>query len=702
MDRKKHIILRFGVLYIILFVVALLVVLSIFKLQFVKGAELKEKIAKLDSMKKEIVANRGNILSDDGRELACSVPSYRIHMDMRAGGLTQDVFDKNVRGLATQLSKFFRDKSAQAYVNDLKRARRQGRRYYLINRKKISYTALQKVKQFPLFNLGKNRGGFVEEQFDSREKPFGLLASRTIGSIYGDKEMGGKAGLEKAYEKYLMGINGSGTYTKIAGRWINREEIPSIDGKDIVTTINVELQDVTENTLLRQLQKQDARYGVAVLMEVQTGEIKAIANLMRTSPGNYTEAYNFAVGDATEPGSTFKLASMIVALEDGVVTLDDTIDAGNGVYRYYDRKMKDSHHGGLGKITIREAFEKSSNIGISRMIYDNYKNDQAKYVERIFSMGLNKPLELDIPGEGNPVFRFPGEKYWSGVSLPWMSIGYEVQMTPLQILTFYNAIANNGVKVKPMFVKEIRDHGDVIKTFEPEILNPSICSKSTVEKVHEVLVGVVERGTATNIKSDKYKIAGKTGTAQIASGTSGYHKYGIEYQGTFVGYFPADKPVYSCIVVVNAPSKSVYYANVVAGTVFKGISDRVYAQSFDRQEIAEDLEIEVSNRMPYSKGGKKEELLTVFEDIKINIKDTDIDSEWLSTKAREYDILLRPKKIPKGLVPDVRGMGAKDAVCVLENAGLKVNVRGAGRVSSQSLTPGGRFRKGQTITLRMG
>ncbi len=702
MDRKKHIILRFGVLYIILFVVAVLVVLSIFKLQFVKGAELKEKIAKLDSMKKEIVANRGNILSDDGRELACSVPSYRIHMDMLAGGLTQNVFDKNVRGLATQLSKFYRDKSAQAYVNDLKRARRQGRRYYLINRKKISYTELQKVKQFPLFNLGKNRGGFVEEQFDSREKPFGLLASRTIGSIYGDKEMGGKAGLEKAYEKYLMGVNGSGTYTKIAGRWINREEIPSIDGKDIITTINVELQDMTENALLRQLQAQDARYGVAVLMEVQTGEVKAIANLMRTSQGNYTEAYNFAVGDATEPGSTFKLASMIVALEDGMVTLEDTIDAGNGVYRYYDRKMRDSHHGGLGKITVREAFEKSSNIGISRMIYDNYKNDQAKYVERIFSMGLNKPLDLDIPGEGNPVFRFPGEKYWSGVSLPWMSIGYEVQMTPLQILTFYNAIANNGVKVKPMFVKEIRDHGDVIKTFEPEILNPSICSKSTVEKVHEVLVGVVERGTATNIKSDKYKIAGKTGTAQIASGTSGYHKNGIEYQGTFVGYFPADKPVYSCIVVVNAPSKSVYYANVVAGTVFKGISDRVYAQSFDRQEIAEDLEIEVSNSMPYSKGGKKEELLTVFEDIKINIKDTDVDSEWLSTKAREYDILLRPKKIPKGLVPDVRGMGAKDAVCVLENAGLKVNVRGAGRVSSQSLTPGGKFRKGQTITLRMG
>ncbi len=702
MDRKKNIILRFGVLYILVFAVAVFVIMSIFNLQYVKGGELKKKIAVLKSMKKEIVANRGNILSDDGREFACSVPSYRIHMDMLAGGLTQGVFNKNVRSLANHLSKFFRDKSSQTYLNNLKKARRAGKRYYLVNRKKISYTELQKVKQFPFFNLGKNVGGFIVEQFDSREKPFGLLASRTIGSIYGNKELGGKAGLEKAYEKYLRGVNGAGTYTKIAGRWINREEIPSIDGKDIITTINVELQDMTENALLRQLEKQEARYGVAVLMEVQTGEIKAIANLMRTSSGKYSEAYNFAVGDATEPGSTFKLASMIVALEDGVVTLDDTIDAGNGTYRYYDRIMRDSHHGGLGKITVREAFEKSSNIGISRMIYDNYKSNQAKYVERIFSMGLNKPLELDIAGEGAPVFRFPGEKYWSGVSLPWMSIGYEVQMTPLQILTFYNAIANNGVKVKPMFVKEIRDHGDVVKRFEPQVLNPSICSKSTVEKVHEVLMGVVERGTATNIKSDKYKIAGKTGTAQIASGTSGYHKNRVEYQGTFVGYFPADKPVYSCIVVVNAPSKNVYYANVVAGTVFKGISDRVYAQSFDRQEIAEDLEIEASNSMPYSKGGKKEELLAVFDDIKINIKNKDVDSEWLSTRAREYDILLRPKIIPRGLVPDVRGMGAKDAVCVLENAGLKVNVRGAGRVSHQSLTPGGRFRKGKTITLRMG
>ena len=702
MDKKKHIIVRFGLLYIFLFVIAVMVITNIFKLQVVKGAELRKQIEEQKKIRKTIPANRGNILAADGRDLACSVPSYRIFMDPNSAGLTTEIFNKNIKALARELSRFYGDRSAYSYEKAIRNARARGKRYFMINGRKISYTQLQKVKTFPIFKLGKNKGGFIEVQYDSREKPFGLLASRTIGSIYSDKSMmGGIAGLEKAYDNELKGIDGTGTIIKIPGRWIVREEMPAIDGKDIITTINIELQDMTENALLRQLKRQDARYGVAILMEVQTGEIKAIANLMRTAPGVYAEAYNYAIGDATEPGSTFKLASMIAALEDGMVNLDDTIDTGKGRFRYYDRIMTDSHHGGFGKLTVREVFEKSSNIGVSKIIYFNYKDDPKKYVDRIFSMGLNEPLGIDIPGEGKPVFKYPGSKYWWGTTLPWMSIGYEEQMTPLQILAFYNAIANNGVKVKPMFVKKIMDHGEVIKTFKPVVLNPSICSKSTIEKVHELLKGVVEHGTARNIRDSRYKIAGKTGTAQIAHGADGYHK-GVEYQATFVGYFPADEPVYSCIVVVNSPSKGIYYGNLVAGTVFKEISDRVYAKSFDKQEIASKIEKEVSGNMPYSKGGKKDELLTVFDDIRINLKNTDIDSEWLSTKAREYDIMLRPKLMPNGLVPDVRGMGAKDAICVLENAGLKVSVRGAGRVRSQSLTPGGKFRKGQRIIITMG
>jgi cell division protein FtsI (penicillin-binding protein 3) len=701
MEKKKHIIVRFGFLYIVLFVISLMIIASVLKLQIVKGEELKEEIEKAEKIKKTILANRGNILASDGRDLACSIPSYRVHMDTRAGGLTNEIFNKYIKALSKELSKFYGDKSAYAYEIDIRKARRANKRYFLINPKKISYTDLQKVKQFPLFNLGKNTSGFIEEQFDARKKPFGMLASRTIGSIYDDKTMGGYSGLEKAYDNELRGIDGTGRIIKVPGRRIISEDIPAIDGKDIITTINIELQDITESALLRQLQKQDARYGVAILMEVQTGEIKAIANLRRTSPGVYEEVYNYAIGDATEPGSTFKLASIIAALEDGVVSLDDTIDTGKGRFKYYDRWMTDSHHGGYGKLTVREVFEKSSNIGVSKIIYFNYKNDPKKYVDRIYSMGLNEPLGIEIPGEGKPVFKYPGSKYWWGTTLPWMSIGYETQMTPLQILAFYNAVANNGVKVKPMFVKKILDQGEVVKTFDTEVLNPSICSRSTIEKVHELLKGVVEHGTARNIKNSSYKIAGKTGTAQIAHGTMGYHS-GKEHQASFVGYFPADEPVYSCIVVVNSPSKGVYYGGTVAGTVFKEISDKVFAKSFNNQEIASKIEYELARSMPYTKGGKKEELLTVFDDIRIDLKNTDLDSEWLSTKAREYDIILKPKTIKKGLVPNVKGMGAKDAIFVLENAGLRVRVTGAGKVRKQSLTPGGRFRKGQQITLTMG
>ena len=701
MDKKKNIIVRFGLLYITLFIVALLVIFNIFNLQFVKGEELKKEISELKSIKKTIPANRGNILAADRRDLACSVPSYRLYMDTRADGLTDGLFNNKIKALSKKLSAFYGDKSPYAYERAIRNARRHNKRFYLINKKKISFTDLQKVKQFPLFNLGKNKSGLIEKQYDSRKKPFGLLASRTIGSIYADKSMGGYSGLEKAYDSELKGIDGTGRAVKIPGRWIVREEMPAIDGKDIVTTIDIELQDITENALFKQLEKQDARYGVAILMQVQTGEIKAIANLKRVAPGVYNEAYNYAIGDATEPGSTFKLASMIVALEDGVVSLDDTIDTEKGVYHYYDRRMTDSHHGGFGKITVREVFEKSSNIGVSKIIYYNYKKDPKKYVDRLFSMGLNEPLGIDIPGEGKPVFKYPGSKFWWGTTLPWMSIGYEEQMTPLQVLAFYNAVANNGIKVKPMFVKQILDHGEVVKTFDTQVLNPSICSRSTIDKVHELLKGVVEHGTAKNIKNSRYKIAGKTGTAQIAHGAEGYHK-GLEHQATFVGYFPADEPVYSCIVVVNSPSRGGYYASTIAAPVFKEIADRVYAKSFDKNEVATKIETRVSPNMPYSKGGKKDELLTVFDGIRVRLKNTNAGSQWMSAKAREYDIILRPKKFTDGLVPDVKGMGAKDAISLLENAGLKVSIRGAGRVRSQSLTPGEKYRKGQRIILTLG
>lgn len=703
MQIKKDIILRFGILYLGIVALAIWIIGKIFVLQVVEGDTWKDKEQKQNNKDIIIDANRGDVLAADGRKLACSVPSYRIYMDMMANGLTDEVFNSNVDSLAIRLSRFFGDNSVSYYRNKLKKGRQQQKRYFMVHPRRISYTELKEVKTFPILRRGANKGGFIPRKYERRRLPFGVLASRTIGSLYAEKELGGRFGLEMAYNNDLRGINGISTKTRVSGNWVTEEQVEPIDGKDIVTTIDIGLQDVAESALMEQLQTHNAEHGTAVLMEVSTGAIKAIANLGRDPSGKYIEKYNYAIGEATEPGSTFKLASMVVALEDGFVNLEDSIETGRGTCKFYDRTMRDSHHGGYGTLSVREVFEKSSNVGISKIIFKHYKDNPRRFVDRLYAMGLNDPLGLPIKGEGRPMIKYPGDQSWSGVTLPWMSIGYEIKQTPLQVLTFYNAIANNGKMVKPMFVKAIEHHGDVLEEMEPVVLNPSICSLETIDKVHEMLVGAVEKGTAKNIRSKRYQIAGKTGTAQIAKGASGYGDRGnVEHQASFVGYFPADRPLYSCIVVVKAPSKDVYYANVVAGSVFKEISDRVYANSYNNPEVEETLEIEISEHLPYSKGGTKSELLTVFDEVGIKVNGLDVESEWISTQAREHDIHLKPKSFPVGLVPNVKGMGAKDVVCLLENMGMKVVIRGVGKVKEQSLRAGQSFRKGSTIYLRMG
>ena len=702
MTIKRDITWRVGVIYLALVVLAVVVFGKVVYLQVAEGHEWRAMEEKMTNKVREIEANRGNILACDGRKLACSVPSYRLYMDMMAHGLTDEKFDNNIDSLCLCLSGFFKDKSAWDYKKDLENARRQGKRYFRIHRRRVSYTELKKIKQFPIFRLGKNVGGFIPEQLDRRKKPFGILASRTIGKLYEEKEKGGMVGLERAFNAELKGKNGVNTYTRISGRWVPEEAMPPKNGKDVLTSIDIEIQDVAENSLKQQLIKHNAHHGVAILMEVQTGAIKAIVNLHRKNEGIYIEDYfNYAIGEAIEPGSTFKLASMISVLEDGYVNLDDSINTGRGVYKFYDRVMRDSHHGGYGTITYREVFEKSSNVGISRMIVENYKSDPKRFVDRLYSMGLNDSHSLEIKGEGQPMIKYPGSKTWSGVTLPWMSIGYELKMTPLQTLVFYNAVANNGKMMKPYFVQGVYKHGELINTYEPIVLNPSICSLSTIEKVHDLLVGVVENGTAQNIKNSNYKIAGKTGTAQIAKGKSGYKKGGVEYQASFVGYFPADRPRYSCIVVVNGPSNNVYYGNQVAGTVFKAISDRVYATGFDMLD-EHPVSIPSEGILPYSKGGVKEDLLAVFEELNVTIEGKDIESDWISATAKEHKVNFSRKSFTKGVVPNVRGMGAKDAVALLENMGLEVIVSGRGRVVEQSITAGTRLVARKRIFIKLG
>ncbi|MCW3788402.1 penicillin-binding protein [Plebeiibacterium sediminum] len=703
MTIKRDITWRVGVIYLALVVLAIVVFGKVVYLQVVEGEKWRSMEQVMTSKEREIEANRGNILACDGRKLACSVPSYRLYMDMMAHGLTDEIFNENIDSLSLCLSSFFKDKSTSAYKRDLVSARQKHKRYYRINRRRISFTELKKVKEFPIFRLGKNTGGFLPEMLDQRKLPFGILASRTIGKLYEEKEKGGMVGLERAYDDVLKGKNGVSTFTRISGHWVPEEVMPPQNGNDILTSIDIEIQDVAENSLKQQLVKHNADHGSAILMEVQTGEIKAIVNLYRQSPGNYVEDYfNYAIGEATEPGSTFKLVSMMVALEDGLLNLDDSIDTGKGYCKFYDRVMRDSHHGGFGKITYRQVFEKSSNVGVSKMIVDRYKSNPKKYIDRIYSMGLNQKNGLEIKGEGEPFIKYPGSDTWSGVSLPWISIGYESQLTPLQILTFYNAVANNGKMVKPHFVKGVYRHGELTESFEPTVINPSICSLSTIEKVHELLVGVVEHGTAQNLKNDNYKIAGKTGTAQIAKGSSGYKGgSGVEYQASFAGYFPADRPKYSCIVVVNGPSNNVYYGNVVAGTVFKDIADRVYATSLEMMDERVE-KVPDSGVLPYSKGGTKEDLQTVFDRLNVTVEGEDVNSDWISTTAQEYKVEFARKTFSKGLVPNVKGMGAKDAVSLLENMGLKVIVSGRGRVVEQSVTAGSRLKSGTRIFIKLG
>lgn len=701
MSIRKDILLRVGLVYVIAVVLGLLIIFRVAYLQIAEHDKWSE--ANTLTMKDIVIEpNRGDICADDGRILASSIPFYEIRFDTKCPGLTNEVWEEGIDSLAFQMSNLFRDKSKSAYKNEFQSARYRGERYHLIKRK-ITYLQLKKMKQFPIFRLGRFKGGFIVIQNNRRVQPFVNLASRTIGYLtMGDTVVG----LEGAYNDELKGIKGIRLMQRIAGNvWmpVNSEnEVEPKDGMDIISTIDVNIQDVAHNALYRQLKKHNASHGTAVLMEVKTGAIKAITNLKRDSLGRYYEQYNYAIGESTEPGSTFKLATLMVALEDGYIELEDSVDTEEGIVYYHDHPVRDSRKGGYGKITVKEAFEVSSNVAISKIITKYYSDNEKRFVERLYGMNLNQKLGIEIKGEGSPYIKYPGDELWSGISLPMMSYGYEVQMTPLQILTFYNAIANNGVMVRPKFVNEIQFHGETVKRFKTQVLNSSICSRSTIRKAKEILEGVVENGTAINLKNENYKIAGKTGTAQIANRKYGYrYQSRVSYQASFVGYFPADNPKYSCIVVVNAPSNYVYYGNLVAGPVFKEIADKVYSTMLEMYDPLVITEEEYFTEAPYTRTGHKGELEAVLSKLEIPLDDDEIQSDWVLTQKNDSLIKLYNRYVHKELVPNVKGMGLKDALFLLENSGLEVEVVGRGIVKSQSIKPGSKVRKGTPIRIQM-
>lgn len=693
---------RVALVYLIFVLLGIAIVAKIIYIQVVEGNKWRE-VAKTITFKDiTIEPNRGDIFSYDGRVLATSVPYFEIRMDLKAAGLTNEVFGEKIDSLAMCLSKFYGDKSAKAYRSELINARKssRNRRFYAIGDRKIDYVELQKVKKFPLFRLGLNKGGFIPVQANRRILPHQTLAQRTIGSV---NEGGVAVGIEGAFNYALKGKTGISLLQRVPGNiWVDvnsPNQVDPEDGLDVVTTLDVDLQDLAENALHKQLEKHGAGWGTVILMEVKTGEIKAIANLKRDEDGVYSEAYNYAIGESAEPGSTFKTAALISLLEDGYAKLDDIVNTGHGKLQIFNHTLTDSHEEGYGKISVRKVFELSSNVGVAMLMMQYYRGKEKDYIDRLYKMKLNQPVGLEIEGEVAPYIKYPGDKLWSGLSLPLMSIGYEVKLTPLQILTFYNAIANDGKMVKPHLIKALVNHGETIQTFGTEVLCSSICSSSTLEKVRDVLEGVVKEGTAKNLSNNRYKIAGKTGTAQVAKGKKGYKSGGVSYRASFAGYFPADDPKYSCIVVVNSPSKSVYYGNVVAGPIFKEISDKVYATSSEWfPTVKSNAEL---TDMPASKGGYKAHIEEVLDELDIPVKNNSKRSNWVSVIRTDDEVELNDKNVIKNLVPDVKGMCIKDALFLLENAGLKVLVKGKGTVKSQSIDAGSKANRGQSILLEM-
>lgn len=704
MEIRKVILSRIALIYFLLLVFALVVIFKMITVQKIKN-DRWEKIQENLSENTIIVSpDRGNICADDGSVLATSVPGYFVRIDMASEGVRK-VYAKESDSLAYYLSGFFGNASHGEYNRRLNEAYKERNRGFMLTPRKIDYTELQKLKKFPILRRGRYGGGLIIEQENRRVNPLGMLALRTLGGLNKGAFGGvhgaiGYTGLEGSFEPYLKGTDGVSYKQNLSGRWVTRIEIEPEDGMDIITTINVKMQDITESALYKQLLVSNADWATAIVMEVKTGEVKAIANLGKRN-GDYFETDNFALGPrgCYEPGSTFKLVSLMAALEDGVVDTSNVFDTGNGQWYKSGRRITDTH--GYGKLTVKQIFENSSNIGVAKIITSFYEKNPKKYVDRVYSFGINKPLGLDLTGEGQPFFKYPGDEDWWGTTLAGMSYGYETKMTPLQILNFYNAVANDGKMLKPRLVKEVRENGALVKRYKAEVLNPRIASKETIGKAQKMLEGVCINGTGKEINSKHFNVAGKTGTARVATSSEGYSA-GM-YLASFVGYFPADEPKYSMIVTFNNP-RGGYYGASVAGPVFKEIAEKVYAFQVLKDQPVEEEEVTDKISLPDIKKGQLEDLEEVISALKIKNVKGDPETEWANVEVNEGEgvVTLSEKKFQEGIVPNVQGMGASNAVFLMENAGLQVRISGIGKVKKQSLTPGGKFRKGQTVLLTLG
>ena len=699
---KNEVLYRvYAVLFGIL-VVAVGIMSKVVRIQVVEGEEWRRRDTLQSVALRPVEAERGNIFSDDGSLLATSIPLFDIRFDTKA--MDEELFHANIDSLSYCLATFVDNSyTVGGYKFRLQEAREKGDRYFLI-KKDATFEDLDRIQSFPLLNLGQYRGGLIVEKHPKRERPFGLLAHRTIGYI---REGAKPIGLEGAYDHALAGDRGQRLMRKLSKDvYIPVHDLTAIEprnGDDVVTTLDMSIQDITEEALMRAMNHHNAEWGTAIVLEVKTGAVKAMANLGKVDDG-WWENYNYAVGSAIEPGSTFKLASMMALLEDGYVDLADTIQLEGGRSQFYEEYMEDAVLHGLDSTSVRRAFEVSSNVGVAKLVQQYYGNTKkaGQFIQRLKTFRLNLPTGIEIEGEADPYIKeaYSADDQWSGTTLPWMSIGYELRLTPLQILTFFNAVANDGQMMKPYLVKAVQRFGEPMENYPPVVLKRKIASKSTLEKARELLEGVVERGTAAKLQSDQYRFAGKTGTAQVNyKRMRQRHEVG-GYQASFVGYFPAENPVYSCIVVINNPKTAGIYGSEVAGPVFREIADKCYATRVELQMPlnAGKAPAPVAAALPKTNVGFASDIANVMDYLRLPLQGVP-STEWVVAKADSSFIGLQDRTLAAKGVPNVVGMGLRDALYAMENRGLKVEIEGVGKVYQQSLKPGTNNKKGQSIKL---
>ena len=681
---------------------------------------------KIDSI--SVKPDRGNIMSCDGQLMASSIPEYRIYMDFQPGrqkNLPLDtavvhkldtMWAQNIDSICRGLHEIFPSKTAEDFKQHLLAGRSKvtrdgtkGARHWPIWPFRIDYGTYKEVSKLPIFCLAVNKGGFHSETFNARRRPFGSLAQRTVGTMFGAIDSA-KCGLELSFDSVLRGTNGVSHKQKVRDKFVKVTVAPPINGSDIVTTIDVGMQDLAERTLIEELKKDNASMGVAILMEVQTGDVKAIVNMTKCEDGEYRETVNHAISYRCEPGSVFKTASFLVALDDGVVDTSYVIHTGNGIMNMHGSNMKDHnwYKGGYGDINVARTLEVSSNIGVSHVIDKFYHEHPEKYVKGLYRVGIHEDLQLPLVGYLPPRIRMPNTKttnkaeYWSKTTLPWMSIGYETQIAPINTLAFYNAIANDGKMMRPRFVKQVMREGQVVYETQPEVIKQQIAKPQTIKTMQTILEHVVSQGLGRKAGSRSFKVAGKTGTAQVSQGGAGYKSGMMWYWLSFVGFFPADNPKYSCIVCLKKPGLPASGGGM-AGVVFHQISEGVMAKYLKLR--VEDARDTTSVFVPDVKNGNV--LAADFVLRQLGVKTTggrggssaNGNPVWGKAICDNREVRLSEEKLPNQTMPDVTGMGASDAVYLLESYGMKVKLSGVGKVKSQSVPYGASVQMGMNCNL---